>query len=158
VTLEEPPIVISPDEWSQTTIENGDEAIAEVELSPITWSLSAQYDATAPVRIEVSGPGNDAFTMPANLDFRGPAPFYPAGDALIFDNAPVTIRATVESPPLAGRILGADSVAHLGSLALTAVVPPRHQGLAPPYPGSSSVRDSGREACGRYVDWYVPAR
>jgi hypothetical protein len=52
----------------------------------------------------------------------------------------VRITATVEQPPLAGRLMGAHSVAHMGSLVATRSV----DGSAPP------------PDCGDYVDWYIP--
>ena len=48
----------------------------------------------------------------------------------------MTITATVEDPPLAGRLLGAHSVAHLGALAATSAEP-------------------ARAGCAGYVDWYA---
>jgi hypothetical protein len=50
---------------------------------------------------------------------------------------PIQITATVEDPPLAGRLLGAHSVAHLGAIAATRVGPPT-------------------TSCKGYVDWYIP--
>jgi hypothetical protein len=51
----------------------------------------------------------------------------------------VSVVAEVERPPFAGRLLGAESVAHLGTLAATA-------------PGGGV--HSGGAACSDYVDWY----
>ncbi len=74
-------------------------------------------------------------TLPANLDYRGTAPFWPAGRIEIAGGAPVQITARVQSPPLAGRLLGAHSVVHLGSLAATSAEPPG-------------------DGCHGYVDWF----
>ena len=49
-------------------------------------------------------------TVPGNLDYRGTAPFWPAGRIEVAGGGPVEITATVEDPPLrrapAGRELG----------------------------------------------------
>jgi hypothetical protein len=123
-----PPVVES--DWSDPTLEDGQEATMTLDLDPGTWDLSLQYDATRAVTL------NDT-TVPGNLDYRGSVPFFPAG-TIESDGGPVEITATVEKPPLAGRLLGASSVAHLGSLAATATGP----------------RAAAGPACDGYVDWY----
>jgi hypothetical protein len=153
-TVEPPPIVVSSDEWSMTTIEDGDEAVAEVEVPPGAWDVSLQYDATRPITIEASG--SAPVTAPGNLDFRGPAPFYPVGSITGIEGASVRISVTVERPPLAGRLLGASSVAHLRTLALTPRFPGDATGVEIPFPGAADRDLPGRRACGGYADWYVP--
>jgi hypothetical protein len=114
-----------------------------------TWEVSLQYDATRPVRVRA--PGLDA-TLPANLDYRGSVPFYRAGTMTSRRGGPKPFTVTVERPPLAGRLLGANSVAHLGSIALSAVSPDRAGDLIP---GVSQRRVPLGRACGRYLDWYA---
>lgn len=118
--------------WSQTTVESGESARATLELPPGRWSLSLQYDGTRPVTI--SAPGFEQ-TIPGNLDFRGPGPYWPTG-TLTSGGGPIQVEATVEDPPLAGRLLGAHSVAHLGPIA--------------------AVRSGApTRTCAGYVDWYL---
>ncbi len=121
------------DDWSSATIESGDSATIELDLPPGRWDLSLQYDATRPVSLTAGG--DPAATLPGNLDYRGTAPFWPAGTVESGGGA-LTITATVEDPPLAGRLLGAHSVAHLGAIAATSAEP-------------------ARAGCGGYTDWFV---
>ncbi len=126
-----PPIALPETAWSQTTVESGESATVELDLPPGTWSLSLQYDATRPITVSADGFEQ---TLPGNLDFRGPGPYWPAG---IIDGGVKEITVTVEDPPLAGRLLGAHSTAHLGPIA--------------------AVRTGEATAsCDGYVDWYVP--
>ena len=127
------PILASP--WSQTTVESGESATADLHLPPGRWELSLQYDATRPVTLS-DGSGFEA-SVPGNLDYRGTAPYWAAGLLVVnADSPPTTLTATVADPPAAGRLLGAHSVAHLGALAATRAEPERH-------------------SCAGYVDWYV---
>jgi hypothetical protein len=150
------PIVVPFGEWSAATIEDGEESVARVDVPAGMWSVSLQYDSTRPVTIDAGENSPEPAVLDGNLDFRGPAPFYPAGSLGAVTDGEVTITASVQRPPLAGRLLGANSVAHLGALALTPRVPPYVRGVAAPFPGSSEVKVQGTEACGRYVDWFVP--
>ncbi len=120
-------------EWSDPTVESGDSSITELELARGTWELSLRYDATRPLTL--SAPGFER-TLPANLDYRGAAPFWAAGTLAVGGDEPIELTATVERPPLVGRLLGARAVAHLGPLAATA---------------TGDVRGPG---CEDYVDWY----
>jgi hypothetical protein len=129
------PVVAETADWSQTTVEGGEEATVALELPTGVWDLSLQYDATRPVTLADEA-DRLVSTIPANLDFRGTTPFWPAGRIEVAGGAPVRITATVDEPPLSGRLLGADSVAHLGALAATSAEP-------------------ARKGCRGYVDWYV---
>jgi hypothetical protein len=128
-----PPVAAPETAWSQTTVESGESATAELDLPAGTWNLSLQYDATRPVTVSADGFEQ---TLPGNLDYRGTSPYWPAG-AITADGGPVQLELTVEDPPLAGRLLGAHSVAHLGAIAATRTGPP-----------TASCKD--------YVDWYIP--
>jgi hypothetical protein len=132
-----PPVIAMP--WDQTTIEDGESAVAELRLPSGEWDLSVQYDSTRPLTL--SAPGFES-TLPGNLDFRGPGPFWDAGTVDVPRTSELRVRAEVEEPPWPGRLIGANSVAHLGSLAATA-------------PGNS---DHGAAGCRGYVDWYAPLR
>ena len=155
------PILLGADEWSQNTVENGPRAVISTRLPEGAWQLSLQYDSTRPLTISTprdsstEGP-SFSFELPANLDYRGPGPYYPAGE-IESDGGTVTLLAGVEAPPFAGQFLGASAVAHLGALAFTAV--DRRGGYVGgggerPYPGDSSSLVRGDKACGRYVDWF----
>ena len=120
------------DDWSSATVESGDSATIALDLPPGDWDLSLQYDATRPVTL--TAPGFHT-TLPGNLDYRGTAPYWPA-DTVESDGGAVAITATVEDPPLAGRLLGAHSVAHLGAIAATSTEHPR-------------------AGCDGYVDWFA---
>jgi hypothetical protein len=121
-------------DWSQSTVESGESATVELDLPPGAWNLSLQYDATRPVTLSSD---DGSATLPGNLDYRGTAPYWPAFGMTLKGGQPVTVTATVEDPPLAGQLLGAHSVAHLGSIAATRVGP-------------------HTTSCDNYVDWYVP--
>lgn len=126
------PVETAAAAWSSTTLHDGDAAAVELDLPAGEWWLSLQYDSTRALTLRAPGMQT---TIPGNLDYRGSAPFWPAGR--VEGGGPVTIEASVEAPPLAGRLLGAQSVAHLGAIAATAAAAPRWGG------------------CGGYVDWYV---
>ncbi len=135
----EAPVVFPEEDWNKGTIENGSPATLDLELPRGAWDLSVQYDATRPVTLSGADAGYET-TLPGNLDYRGSAPFWPAGTIDIPNGEPIRIIASVEQPPLAGRLMGAHSVAHVGSLVATRAV----DGRAPP------------PNCGDYVDWYIP--
>jgi hypothetical protein len=141
--------------WSPSaTIEDGAPAKVAMDLPPGTWELSLRYDSTRPVSLVA--PGLEA-RVPANLDYRGVAPFWPAG-RLKTEGGPVEITASVERPPLAGRLLGANSVAHLGDVAATAAGPSYAPGVTAPAPGLGERLAPARLACGRQADWVAAAR
>jgi hypothetical protein len=123
--------------WTPATIEDGETAVTSLDLSTGRWQLSLQYDATRPLTL--SGPGFRA-TLPGNLDYRGSVPFFGVGEIEADGRRPLRITAEVERPPFAGRLLGANAVAHLGSLAAT----------------PAARNKAGAAACDRYVDWYEP--
>jgi hypothetical protein len=145
------PIPADSGEWSpSSTIENGSSASVPLELPRGRWAISLQYDATRPVTL--SAPGFE-HTIPANLDYRGVIPYWPAGELSVERSGPTRIEAKVDSPPLTGRILGAESVAHLGAIAATKVGPSYVQGASAPHPGLGQRIVPGPAACGRYGDW-----
>jgi hypothetical protein len=134
--------------WSPSPIvEGGATATQSLRLRPGRWEVSLQYDATQP--IHVTAPGLDA-TLPANLDYRGSVPYFPAGRLTVPRSGEVRFDVTVERPPLVGRVLGTKSVAHLGAIALSPA------GSHGPFPGEAEVRLPLAHACGRYLDWYRP--
>ncbi len=127
-----PPVQRPETAWSQTTVQSGESATATLDLPAGRWSLSLQYDATRPITVSAEGFEQ---TLPGNLDFRGPGPYWPAG-TIDVDGGRVGVTVTVSDPPLAGRLLGAHSVAHLGPIA--------------------AVKAGGpTSSCNGYVDWYA---
>jgi hypothetical protein len=149
------PVRTDAAEWSpSTTIEDGAPATITLDLPPGEWELSLQYDSTRPITL--NGPGLEA-ELPGNLDYRGAAPYWPAG-RISSEGRPLVIEASVERPPLAGRMMGANSVAHLGAVGGTAAGPPYQVGLAPPHPGLGERQAPARIVCGRDADWIAPAR
>ncbi|MGH2952949.1 MAG: hypothetical protein ACRDK9_02860 [Solirubrobacterales bacterium] len=135
-TFPRPPVVAA--DWSTSTVEDGAPATIELRLPAGEWELSLQYDAIRPLTLSA-----DSFRaeLPGNLDYRGATPFFAAGDIEVDRARTVTFTAAVERPPLAGRLLGSNSVAHLGTLAATA---------------AAGTVDERARACRRYVDWYEP--
>jgi hypothetical protein len=132
--------------WSpSSTVESGAPVSQTLRLPNGHWTLSLQYDSTRPLHI--SAPGLDA-TLPGNLDYRGGVPFYPAG-RLRASGGSIPVTVSVERPPLAGRIMGTTSEAHLGAIAAT---PTAHAG---PLPGDGERTVPLGRACGRYVDSYA---
>jgi hypothetical protein len=145
------PVRAASGEWSpSSTVESGAPASVPMDLRPGRWAISLQYDATRPVTL--SAPGFE-HTIPANLDYRGVVPYWPAGELSVDRRGPTRIEASVDSPPLTGRILGAESVAHLGAIAATKVGPSYVQGASAPHPGLGERIVRGATACGRYGDW-----
>jgi hypothetical protein len=114
-----PPVTAAATDWSQTTIESGESATVNLSLPKGAWLLSLQYDATRPVTLSA---GSASETLPGNLDYRGTAPYWAAGPMTV--KGPTQITATVEDLPLAGRLLGAHTVAPRGANAATPVGPP----------------------------------
>jgi hypothetical protein len=132
-----------------------------LELTPGTWAISIQYASTQ--ELTITAPGFDR-TLRANLLFRGPSPYYPVGAINVAGEGvaatggavPVTFEATVARPPLAGRLVGTEGRAYLGTIAATPISggPVEDLEAAP-----ASARESVplRQVCGRYVDWYSVA-
>ena len=137
--------------WLPTTIEDGSEATITLDLPEGRWALSLRYDSTGAVTL--TGPGLDA-ELPANLDYRGTGPYWPAGE-VVSEGEPLAIRASVEGPSAIGSRLGANTVAHLGEVAATAIGPSYVRGIEPPYPGQG-VRSARIPACGDDADWIRP--
>jgi hypothetical protein len=148
------PVRLGGGGWSATTIEDGSPATIAVDLPAGRWALSLQYDSTRPVTL--SDPVVEIAKLPGNLDYRGVAPFWPAGE-LESRGEPIEITASVAAPGTAGRLLGAHSTAHLGAIGATSASPAPGAGLEPPYPGLGQRLTAARPACGREADWVESA-
>jgi hypothetical protein len=137
--------------WSPSTpLEDGATASVRLELPRGSWQLSLQYDATRPLTL--TAPGLDS-TLPGNLDYRGVAPYWPAGRIRVAHGGPVRVEAEVEAPPITGRALGASSVAHLGTIAATRIGPTYVEGARPPFPGQGVTIGALGDRCPGYGDW-----
>lgn len=104
-------------------------------LGPGRWRLQSSYVSRLP--IEVTAPGLHA-TLPANLDRPGPR--WPIGPLTVRGPAPTTVTFTVDDSLLAPEL----PVAELGRTAATRAAPVEVVPVS--------------RACGRYVDWFRPAR
>jgi hypothetical protein len=132
--------------WSPgPTVEPGSGATQTLDLPAGRWEISIQYDSTQPLR--VSAPGLDA-SLPANLDYRGSVPYFPAGRLSVPHRGAVRFTVQVDDPPAMGRLLGTESEAHLGAIAASPA------GEGGPLPGEAERAVRLENACGRYVDWY----
>ncbi|TMK72655.1 MAG: hypothetical protein E6G48_06710 [Actinobacteria bacterium] len=134
--------------WSPSpTVESGSISSEALTLARGRWQISISYDATRP--LHVTAPGLDA-SPPANLDYRGSVPYYPVGELTARRRGPIRFTVSVQRPPLAGRLLGTKSVAHLGAIAASPAGP------RGPAPGEAERQIPLSHGCGRYVDWYRP--
>ena len=140
-----PPVEGAESRWSPSaTIPPGVTAKQTLELGRGTWEISLAYDAPRVLDLEVSGPGIDGerLELPANLDFRGPTPRFPATPTLEAKRqGEYEVGVALAEAPLAGRLLGAEGEAHLRQL--VAVHVPVAYG-----------RELTVNACPDYVDWY----
>jgi hypothetical protein len=126
-------------------VEGGSPVTQTLRLPAGRWQISIAYDSTRPLQVTV--PGLRA-NLPANLDYRGATPYYPVGEVRVQRSGPVRFTVGVERPPLAGRLLGTTSQAHLGAIAASPA------GSGGPVPGEAERQIPLRKACGEYVDWY----
>jgi hypothetical protein len=119
-----------------------------IYLTPGRWEISLQYASTQALQVSASGPGLATpgleKSLRTNLLFRGPSPYYPVGTIQVARPGEITFQVSVDDPPLAGRLVGADSKAFLDEIAATPVDPARE-----------TVPLS--KACDRYTDWYEVA-
>jgi len=132
------PVEAAVDAWQPSAeASDGKLATQALELPQGEWEISLQYDSRRP--IEVSAPGLSE-RLPANLDFRGPSPYFTVGVVSVDEQTSLPVTVEVDRPNLLARLLGAPNEAHLRGLAATPVGPVEQVPLA--------------EACDRYVDWY----
>ncbi|MGI9557789.1 MAG: hypothetical protein ACR2N5_07595, partial [Solirubrobacterales bacterium] len=133
-----PPIEAPVDAWEPSDEATHSRAATQtLELPPGEWDISLQYNSRRP--IDVTAPGLEE-RLPANLDFRGPSPYFPVGVVSVEEETSLPVTIEVERPNVLARVLRAPNEANLRGLAATPVGPIEHVDLS--------------EACDRYVDWY----
>jgi hypothetical protein len=145
------PVLADQSRWSSNTIEGDSPATVRLTLPAGEWEISLQYDASRPLTLTADG--TVLGEVPANLDFRGPGPFWPAGKLDVERRRDVEITASVDDLPLAGRLIGADSVAHLGPIAASPAGAGYIDGGDAPMPSTGEQLREGAAACDAYVDW-----
>ncbi|MSO42415.1 MAG: hypothetical protein EXQ70_11080 [Solirubrobacterales bacterium] len=134
--LSRPPV--SGEAWNPSReVKGGGGSSEELLLSPGRWRISLQYASTEP--LHVRAPGLDE-TLKPSLLFRGPQPYFDAGELVVRKRTLVPFKVTVDPAPWFGRLIGTDTRAYLGPIAATPAGPREVIPLS--------------EACGRYVDWY----
>ena len=136
-----PPLIGPASAWIPSgRVTDSRSASQTLTLGPGHWEISLEYVSTRPLRL--TAPGFDR-KLPASLDFRGPAPPFPSGGEIVVDRPRrVTFTAAVESPPLFGRLIGAESLAFPLRIVAT--------------PANVERRIPSAAACGRYVDFSTP--
>ncbi len=135
-----PPVIGDESKWQPSaTATDSRPASQALTLSPGTWDISLQYDSRRPVHVTSDTLGLDE-TIPANLDFRGPSPFFPVGEVDVSERTKLTITAAPVQPNLFARLVKAPNDAHLRAVSAT--------------PEDVIRRVHRRRSCGRYVDWY----
>ena len=139
-----PPVEGSERKWEPSATATVDAASSQsLRLPPGRWQISLAYDSPRPLTIRASGSGVSAeqssLLLPANLDFRGPSPPFPAGVIEVSDEGRVEFEVELAAAPAFGRLLGAEGEAHLRGVYAAPLGEIEH---VPP-----------RSACGEYVDW-----
>ncbi len=135
-----PPVIGDESKWEPSaTATDSRPASQTLELGPGTWEISFEYDSRRPVHVSSDVLGLDE-TIPANLDFRGPSPFFGVGKVEVTERTRIKITAAPERPNLFARLIGAPNEAHLRAVSAT--------------PQNVIRRIHRRRSCGRYVDWY----
>ncbi len=142
VVWRSPPVERGPRAWRPSAeVGAGAEARQALKLPAGRWELSLEYDSSRPLILRSAGTRTK---LPANLDYRGTSPYFPAGRVRSDGKNPIQVRVEVHEGNLLARLIGGERPAHLRRLAAT------------PAGGTATVPIA--EACGRYVDWYRPAR
>jgi hypothetical protein len=134
-------VIGAPEDWQPTDSPTDSKPASQaLELGEAgRWVISLEYDSRRPLHVTSDELGLDE-TIPANLDFRGPSPFFPVGEVEVSEPTEAEITVTPEEPNLLGRLLKAPNEAHLRSVSAT--------------PLGVTSRIQRRQACDQYVDWY----
>ncbi len=149
IVFSEEPVIGAEDDWEPSErVTHSSPASQELELDEGRWSISLQYVSTQAARLRA--PELDA-ELPANLDYRGPSAFWPAGTIEVEDEGPVRFELSVSDPPLIGKLLRSEALAFPLTIAATKV-----EGKPPSelFPAAGREAVLLEDACGRYVDHY----
>ena len=141
------PVFARKGDWDNGTVLGlGEETSQTIDLDEGGYKLSIQY--FSPVDLNLRGPGGFNVRLPAALDGQRPntislgndGQFWPAG---IYEGpgGPAEFTISVAEPTTLQDITGYDGKAIIGSLV-----------AVPDEPGDI-IRL--REACGRWIDWYI---
>jgi hypothetical protein len=138
----DPPVERSSRAWSPSAeVAPGDRATQKLKFPAGRWELSLEYDSSRPLLLRSAG---TRAKLPANLDYRGTSPYFPAGRVRSDGRHPIRVGVEAHEGNLLARLVGGERPSHLRRLA------------ASPAGGAATVPIA--QACGRYVDWYKPAR
>jgi hypothetical protein len=144
------PVLAGARAWSRPVpFEAPGSAAQELELAPGRWQLSIQYHSQ--VDLTLRAPGLEA-ELPASLvgmylTHQGQGAFWPVGEIEVSDGQDsVEVAVEADEPAALARFVGADRKVWLGELAATRLDPLTNEPATVPL----------GEACGRYVDRYVP--
>jgi hypothetical protein len=136
------PVERGPRAWKPSAeVSAGDMATQTLKLPAGSWELSLEYDSSRSLLLRSAG---SRTRLPANLDYRGTSPYFPAGRVRSDGKNPIQVAVEVNEGNLLARLIGGERPAHLRHFA------------ASPSGGVATVPIA--RACGRYVDWYRPAR
>ena len=141
------PVIGLKGDWSNGSVLGlGEESSLTLDLEPGAHRLSFQY--FSPVDLNLRGPGGFNVRLPAALDgqrpntisLRNDGQFWPAG---VYEGqgGPTKFTISVAEPTTLQDLTGYDGKAIFGSL------------VAVPDQPNDIVRL--RDACGRWIDWYV---
>lgn len=140
VVWETEPVIGNEEQWQPSASATDTvPASLQLRLSPGRWLISLAYDSRRPVRVSAPELGLDTEIV-ANLDFRGPSPYFPVAEVAVDQAGPIDFEVTVEEPNAIANLLRAPNEAHLRQLSAT--------------PLETIERIPRRRACGEYVDWY----
>ena len=144
------PELANPNAWSRPVPFEAPGSVAQtVELRPGRWQLSLQYHSQ--VDLSVRAPGFEA-ELPASLvgmylTHQGQSAYWPVGEITVpAGEESVEVAVEAHKPATLARLVGADRKVWLGHLAATSLDPLADEPETVPL----------GEACGRYVDRYVP--
>jgi hypothetical protein len=144
----EEPVIGGEEKWQPSATATDSKASSQtLELTDFTakddvpsrWMISLEYDSRRPVQVTSPELGIDV-TLPANLDFRGPSPFFPVAEVEVSEDTAAEISVQVNEPNGFAKLLGAPNEAHLRSVSAT--------------PLGVIDRIQRRQACDQYVDWF----
>jgi hypothetical protein len=143
------PVVGRPGAWSRPVpFEAPGAATQTLELAPGRWQLSLQFHSQVDLRVRAAGLDAE---LPASLvgmylTHQGQSSFWPLGEVEVPAGGGLEVEVEAAEPAALARAVGADRKVWLGEVAATRLDPLVSDPEAVPL----------GDACGRYVDRYVP--